>query len=69
MPIFEYQCEECGEVTEVLENANANEKHKCPKCGSKQMGKLFSAFAVGKNAGSSGNSCPTGTCPTGTCPL
>ena len=69
MPIFEYQCKKCGQVTEVLEDANAKGKRACPKCGSKQIEKLFSSFAVGKNAGSSSSSCSTGTCPTGTCSL
>ena len=69
MPIYEYQCKKCGQVTEVFEGAGAKGKHVCPKCESKQMEKLFSAFAVGKNAGSSGSSCSTGTCPTGTCSL
>ena len=69
MPIFEYQCEKCGEVTEVLEKANARTKPACPKCGERKMKKILSSFAVGNKGGSSGGSCSTGSCPTGTCPL
>jgi putative FmdB family regulatory protein len=63
MPIFEYRCKKCGQVTEVLEKASAENRHKCANCGSKEMEKLFSAFGVSKNQSSSNGSCPTGTCP------
>ncbi|MFW6107480.1 MAG: FmdB family zinc ribbon protein [bacterium] len=63
MPIFEYKCEECGHVTEVLERAGSRADHKCRKCGSSRMEKLLSAFGVGKGRSSSDGSCPTGTCP------
>ncbi|MCD6338680.1 MAG: zinc ribbon domain-containing protein [Verrucomicrobia bacterium] len=68
MPLFEYQCEECGHVTVFLEKAGAKGPHKCEKCGSAKTVKLLSSFAVGDggssgSAGSSGSSCPTGTCP------
>ena len=64
MPIFEYECKKCGQVTEVLENANGNGKHECRKCGSKRMEKLFSSFAARNGTSSSSSSCSTGTCPT-----
>jgi len=63
MPIFEYRCKKCGQVTEVLEKAGAENKHKCANCGSEKMEKLLSTFGVGQNLSSSGGSCPTGTCP------
>lgn len=67
MPLFEYRCGECGEVTEVLESRDSGEKHVCPKCGSEKMDKVFSAFGVdsrgGGSAPSGGGSCTTGTCP------
>jgi len=67
MPIFEYRCRKCGQVTEFLEQAGSRTKHKCQKCGSTAMEKLFSTF----NAGVSAPSASTGSasCPTGTCPL
>lgn len=59
MPIFEYKCSECGEVTEVLERAGSQGQPRCPKCGSRKTEKLFSAFAFGGAAPSSGDSCST----------
>jgi len=48
MPIFEYRCEKCGKVTEVLERPGSKPRHTCPACGSRRMAKLFSAFGLGK---------------------
>lgn len=33
MPIYEYECRECGERTEVLQNAKDKPPACCPKCG------------------------------------
>ena len=64
MPVFEYQCKECGHVTSFLEKAGGIKAHACEKCGSRHTAKIFSVFAA-KSAGSSSgsSSCPTGTCP------
>lgn len=42
MPIYEYQCQKCGEVSEVL-MLNKNEDASCNHCGSKDLTKLMSA--------------------------
>lgn len=63
MPIFEYRCKKCGYKTEFLEKSSGKSKHSCEKCGSTDMEKLFSGFAVGQSGSSSAGSCPTGTCP------
>ena len=47
MPIFEYKCGKCGVVTEFLVSGNGKKKHVCPECGSSDMVKQFSSFAVG----------------------
>ena len=60
MPIFEYKCEQCGHVTEVLEKPNARGKHTCCECGSHEMVKLFSGFGTGSSRGASGGSRPAG---------
>ena len=65
MPIYEYRCQGCGHVIEVLESASGKGKHDCPKCGQPGMQKIFSAFGVEKG----GPSSSSGSCPTGTCPL
>lgn len=41
MPIYEYQCDKCGETTEVLQKFSDAPISKCPSCGS-QMHKLMS---------------------------
>lgn len=33
MPIYEYQCERCGETTEVLQKFSDNPLQDCPSCG------------------------------------
>ena len=63
MPLYEYRCKKCGQVTEVLEKIGATGRHTCEKCGSHRMQKLLSTFGVGAGAQSSASSCPTGTCP------
>ena len=66
MPIFEYKCKKCGHEMEFLEKTSGSKKHKCQKCGSSALEKLFSSFAVGQ---SNSNTSQAGSCPTGTCPL
>lgn len=63
MPMYEYRCKKCGHVMEVLEKADAGNRHTCSKCGSRRMEKLLSAFSVGGGGSSSAASCPTGACP------
>ena len=43
MPIYEYKCQECGEVAEFLFHSFANGKTlSCPKCGSHNLDRLLS---------------------------
>jgi putative FmdB family regulatory protein len=44
MPIFEYDCLECGERFEFLVQ-RADEKPTCPRCGADRIEKAFSVFA------------------------
>ena len=47
MPMFEYLCRACGERFEELRSATSEEPAPaCPECGSKEIVKLFSAFAT-----------------------
>ena len=57
MPIFEYQCNKCGNVMEFLEKASSRSKHVCDKCGDSNMSKLFSSFAVGRSDCSESKQC------------
>ena len=66
MPIYEYRCEKCQHVMELLETFGASSKeHRCEKCGSKAVHRLLSApnIRMGGGSTSSASSCPTGTCP------
>jgi len=46
MPIYEYRCEDCGKITEILLMRNDNnESIICKYCGSKRLKKLISAPA------------------------
>ena len=51
MPIYEYRCEECGEVFSRLTMtfASADGQH-CVACGSEQTRRLMSSFAIGGRA-------------------
>ncbi len=41
MPIREYKCTKCSNITEVIQNINENPLEFCPKCGGK-LEKLIS---------------------------
>jgi putative FmdB family regulatory protein len=74
MPIFEYKCEKCGHVMEVLQKGRKAVKQTCEKCGSAAMSKLLSSFAVGSTSPAAAcDSCASlpacGGCPGGTCPM
>jgi putative FmdB family regulatory protein len=56
MPIYEYRCEKCGEVSELLVLREA-ETPACKGCGSEDVVKLMSAHNV--SMGSSSFSAPT----------
>ena len=45
MPLYEYECTECGHRTELLQRYGDPPLDKCPECGS-TVRKLFSAPAV-----------------------
>jgi len=56
MPIFEYQCKECGTLFEELVMSSLAVVA-CPSCGSTSLEKLISAFAKKcHGCGSSGSS-------------
>ena len=68
MPIYEFQCEDCGEIFEELILGNKDNKIVCKKCKSSKVKKLMSqvAFKSGsKFVSSLGSACST--CKGGTC--
>jgi len=64
MPIFEYQCEDCGQVNEFLMPKAADTPKKlklaCANCKSHRLKRIISTIAVHSSGKTS--SCPTGTC-------
>jgi len=69
MPIFEYKCNKCGHVMEFLEKTSTPRKHTCEQCGSSDVNKLLSGFAVGRSkaTGAACETCPSGPCPSDIC--
>jgi len=63
MPIYEYQCLECGEGFELLVGFNETKDHKtCPTCDSTHTTRLISVFASnGSNTTSSAGGCSSGS--------
>lgn len=64
MPLFEYQCRQCGAIFEKLVyGAQKEAPVPCERCGSGRTKKRFSTFAAknrGNGAPTSGGSCAGG---------
>ena len=45
MPLYEYECKECGERTEILQKMSDPPYTHCPKCGG-EVKKLHSSPAI-----------------------
>ena len=43
MPIYDYECQECGQVSEVFLRGPDSDDIKCPHCGSENLKRLISA--------------------------
>ncbi len=57
MPLYEYQCRDCGHRFEILQRLGEGaEGLACPSCGERRLDKQFSTFASG--AGSSSSAAP-----------
>ena len=42
MPIYEYACAKCGELTEVMAKIEDPPPAKCPHCGGKKLSRVVS---------------------------
>ena len=65
MPIFEFRCLDCSEKFEDLFSSHdiSNEDIKCPKCGSKDVKRIFSLFSSpGVTVEDSCSTCNAPTC-------
>ncbi len=62
MPIYEYECSQCGHRFEELV-FGSEEGVQCPKCGDNKVERLLSAFSCGSTTGTvSLGSMPSGGC-------
>jgi putative FmdB family regulatory protein len=63
MPIFEYQCDDCGTRFEKLVR-RSEDSTQCPTCGDNHVTTQYSTFAARANgvAKESGGGCPAGMC-------
>ena len=43
MPIYDYECRNCGHVFDVLQKMNDDPLSECPECGQPDLRKLLSA--------------------------
>ena len=45
MPLYEYECKNCGERFELWRAVHeAEKKLECPRCGTQQVKRVFSSF-------------------------
>jgi putative FmdB family regulatory protein len=49
--IYEYKCQVCGEVLEVLQYPGEDEPRECPRCGGNQLVRLISRPTVIRKGG------------------
>ena len=61
MPLFEYECRDCGRVTEVL-LVHSDDAPECGSCGGRNLSKLMSAHTVGASGTRFPGAGDTGCC-------
>jgi len=61
MPVYEFLCRDCNRVFSFLARTPeaARRRPRCPKCGSRQMDRRFSLFAMSSGSRESGETGPT----------
>jgi len=60
MPIYEYECRNCGERFEVLQKINEDSSRvRCPRCNAGAPQRVLSSFSSGSVRSSA--SCSTGS--------
>jgi putative FmdB family regulatory protein len=60
MPIYEYECEKCGERFECFHSITASEREiKCPTCSSLNPKRVLSTFATGSSSTNCAPGSPT----------
>ena len=67
MPIYEYTCTDCGQTNEVL-MSRGDKPPPCPDCGSGEVTKEFSVFAMSSPTCPSERKCENSDGPMPSCP-
>lgn len=70
MPIYEFKCLKCNEVTEILVKSSQDQMEMaCSKCGSENLERVISSINFSMAGGSkpAGGSTQTRTCGSGSC--
>jgi putative FmdB family regulatory protein len=62
MPIYEYECQQCGDITEIYQKTSSKGPVFCENCGSRNTVKLVSAPALLQVANHSNTSSKGTTC-------
>lgn len=64
MPVYEYRCDDCRELTEALRRmADADDPQPCEHCGGETTQRVHSVFAAGASEADAGfEACPPGGC-------
>ncbi len=58
MPIYDYKCGECGQVSEMFIRSRDSDDIKCPSCGSNNLERLISAsYMIRMNTSMPGTTC------------
>lgn len=57
MPIYEYECAQCGTIFETLVSITSEDDIVCEKCGSKDTRKLISASGIKISSNPDNSSC------------
>lgn len=56
MAFFEFNCDKCGHVFEVLKFGSLEENEKkCPECGSSNVSQIFGSFGLSTNGNCGSN--------------
>ncbi|NLC12867.1 MAG: zinc ribbon domain-containing protein [Chloroflexi bacterium] len=68
MPIYEYQCQDCGKKFELLRSfSQADAQTKCQSCGTDQVKRLLSVVNAFSDGSSLGGNNQCGSCASGNC--
>ena len=58
MPIYDFKCQDCGEVSEILVRGADSQPARCTSCGSENLERLVSAsYMIKTEAPASGTTC------------